>query len=97
MKILKPIAINTQITDAIFGPSKETRAAIEEKIEFLKNNIDRIDKINGSKIYHPMIKGKNIYYNLRDYSKKLEEFGVPSSDNWRKYYYPIQYATITLQ
>jgi len=82
MKTLEPIRINNQIEDCLFGKSSNIDAELNNKINTLKDNINNIIKINGSKVFNVVIKDKDIYYNLRN------------NPNYQKYYYPIQYAKI---
>lgn len=82
--IANPIGIENQIEDAIEGQSDETKQKLREKVNYAKENLDRISKINGNKPYHVSIDGNDIRYNLSTKGDKDKP----------KYYYPIQYATI---
>lgn len=80
--ILKSIGEENQINNILFGSSEIDK--VMEKVNILTENINRIKKVNGSKVYDVLIDDKYIYYNLRPFKK-------PSD---REYYYPIQYANI---
>lgn len=78
--LLQPIRTENQIEDCLLGVSDETQDLIKKKITFVKRNVNRITKINNSKVYYSRVEGLNIYY----YLKK----------NGIEYHYPIQYASI---
>ena len=80
MKTLEPIGLSTQIEDTLSGIVRD----ISDKKKEIKNNIDKIKKINGKKVYNVTIDGDSLYYNLRR-----------RDDGELLYYYPIQYANIS--
>ena len=57
-------------------------AELEQKARYLRENVSHVVKINGSRAYHVTVDGDTVYYNLRRVSRT-------------RYYYPIQYATVT--
>lgn len=89
---LQPIGIDNQIQDAIQGASDKQAKELKKKIEFVNSNIDKIQKINGKKVFYPTTEGEYIYYHLQKAPKWLEEEILTHKK--RKYYYPIQYASI---
>lgn len=78
---MKPIGLETQIMDSIFGVSKDMERAIADKIAFTTKNAHLITEVNGRKVYNVIAEGDSIYYNL------VKRGGA-------EYYYPIQYADI---
>lgn len=97
MQTLKPIGLETQILDTLFGMPEQQAKEISEKIEFLKANIDRIKAVNGKEIFHPFIDDKNINYELSE-NKRFGELAkyYNGDTGYRTYYYPIQYAEVEL-
>ena len=93
--ILNPIGIKTQIQDALTGVSAKQNKNVALKIQFVKDNIDNIEKINGKKVYNPIADEEYITYNLQ----KCPEMFIKAllETKKRKYYYPIQYANIKLK
>lgn len=87
---IEPIGTDTQIENVLFGQSNTEREQVKEKIKTVSNNLDKIAKINGKKIYDPIIKGEDIFYNLQ----KCPEMWREKLGDKRIYYYPIQYAHI---
>ncbi len=87
---LKPIAIETQIEDAIFGQSADTTESVKLKVDFTTKNIDKVISVNGSKVFYPIVKNGDIWYCLQ---KAPNCFKV-TEQTQRHYYYPIQYANI---
>lgn len=83
MKNYAPIGLETQLMDVLEGPSEQTQHAAREKIEYAIANVDKIDKINGSKVFNVTVDGDKLRYNLRNTGEYPQE-----------YYYPIKYASI---
>ena len=79
MKTLKPISIGTQIEDVLSGIVRD----FSDKKKEIKNNIDKVKKINGKKVYNVIMDGDYLHYNLK-----------PRNDGQLIYYYPVQYANI---
>ena len=88
--LLKAIGQDTQIEDCICGMSADNKDSLTLKIEFTKKHISEIISLNGSEIFHPIVKEENIYYFL----SKAPEWLTITDKTERKYYYPIQYAEI---
>ncbi|MFH2060068.1 MAG: hypothetical protein ABIJ59_14355 [Pseudomonadota bacterium] len=85
VNIGKPIGLKNQILDAVEGESEETKKQIAVKLAYVKDNIDKIIKINGDRVYDISIDDKgDLYYNRRETGKNENQ----------KYYYPIKYANI---
>lgn len=82
MKVLEPINTATQIEDTLNGIVRD----FSYKKNEIKNNIDKVKKINGKKIYNVIINGDYLHYNLRH-----------RKDGKLIYYYPIQYANIEFE
>lgn len=82
MKTLKPIGIENQIEDTLSGITRD----FSDKKNKIKKNIDKVKKINGTKVYNVMIDGDDLRYNLRR-----------RDDGELLYYYPIQYANIEFE
>jgi hypothetical protein len=91
---LKAIAIDKQIDNVLFGQSDNEIKEVNKKVEFIITNIDKVISINGKKVYHPIVIGKDILYTLKQVPKDYEYL---LKENKRKYYYPIQYANIKLK
>ena len=81
--ICEPIGMETQLQDALEGPDKETQDSVRKKVEYTTTNVDKIHKINGSKVYNVTVDQGNLRYNLKNTGAYPQ-----------KYYYPIQYANI---
>jgi hypothetical protein len=74
-----PIGIDRQLdflTDTLNTDELETN----KKVKFLTDNIDKLERVNGSLVYYAKVKDKDVYY-------FLSTAGV-------QYYYPIKYATL---
>ena len=84
MKILKPIGLEEQLLDCLEGVPARRREATDKKIAYVSRHIDKVQRINGRKIFDPYVEGGNIYYRLG----KCSEI---------KYHYPIQYAMIEIE
>lgn len=82
MKTLKPIGIENQIEDTLSGITRD----FSDKKNKIKKNIDKVKKINGTKVYNVIIDGDDLRYNLRR-----------RDDGELLYYYPIQYANIEFE
>lgn len=82
METLQSIRQENQIEDLIFN----READITDKINQLKENIENIFTINGSKVYNVTIIDNNVWYNRKN-----------RKDGKLIYYYPIQYAEITFK
>jgi hypothetical protein len=93
--ILNPIGIKTQIQDALTEASAKQNKNVSLKIQFVKDNIDNIEKINGKKVYNPIADEEYINYNLQKCPKMFIKSLLETKK--RKYYYPIQYANIKLK
>ena len=91
---LKAIAIENQIDNALFGTSDKEVKEVESKVKFVTENIDKVVSINGKKVYHAIVVGKDILYALTEVPK---DYQYLLKDGKRKYYYPIQYANIELK
>ena len=79
----EPIGLETQLLDALEGADKDTQDSVRKKVEYTTTNVDKIHKINGSKVYNVTIDKGDLRYNLKNTGAYPQ-----------KYYYPIQYATI---
>ena len=79
MKTLEPIGIEKQIEDTLSGIVRD----FSDKKKEIKNNIDKVKKINGKSVYNVIMDGDYLRYNLK-----------PRNDGKLIYYYPIQYANI---
>ena len=75
-----PINSDQQIIEAIQGETAETRQAVAEKIQYAKDHLRQIIRINGAHVKDVFIKSNKIYYTFTAGSVC--------------YYYPIKYATI---
>jgi hypothetical protein len=82
MKTLEPIGLSTQIEDVLSGIVRD----ISDKKKEIKNNIDKVKKINGKKVYNVIIDGDYLRYNLKK-----------RNDGELVYYYPVQYANIEFE
>ena len=82
MKTLEPIGIESQIEDTLSGIVRD----ISDKKKEIKNNIDKIKKINGKSVYNVIIDGDYLRYNLKK-----------RNDGELVYYYPVQYANIEFE
>ncbi len=91
---VKPIAIDKQIDNVLFGQSDNEIKEVNKKVEFIVTNIDKVISVNGSVVFNPMVIDGNIWYNL---SKPPKMFEHILNSNARDYYYPIQYANIKLK
>jgi len=102
MKTLQPIGIETQIENVLFGTPQSETERVKEKVKLLIENIDKIEKVNGTKAYDVIIDTdfNNIYYNLEPTPERFKNLLEVTKDkkvhHTRKYYYPIQYAKIDL-
>jgi len=102
MKTLQPIGIETQIENVLFGTPQSETERVKEKVKLLIENIDKIEKVNGTKAYDVIIDTDfdNIYYNLEPTPERFKNLIEVTKDkkvhHTRKYYYPIQYAKIDL-
>ncbi len=100
---LQPIAIETQIENVLFGTPQTETDRIKEKVKVITDNIEKVQKINGSRAYDVIVEGDNIYYNLTPIPEKFKKL-FPNllkvvngkTQHTRDYYYPIQYAEIEL-
>jgi|GEM_PF-2228083 len=85
--VLAPIrgSLLAQLQDAINPVIQATQIAVANKAMFAAQNTDHITHINGSRVYHVVVDSENgeIWYSLRPDSKA-------------RYYYPVQYARITV-
>lgn len=81
-----PINLKGQIEDAIEGESQDTKESLAKKIQHVKDNINRVDKINGKKVYHVTFNEERevLRYNLSSRGNAEDQ----------KYYYPVKYAQI---
>lgn len=86
MENLKPINIDNQINNVLFGVSQDEQKKVIDKINFVIQNKDNILKINGKKVFNIEIDKEYILYNLKN-----------RTDGKTIYYYPIQYANIELK
>jgi hypothetical protein len=82
MKTLEPIGLSTQIEDVLSGIVRD----FSDKKKEIKNNIDKIKKINGKKAYNVIMDGDYLRYNLKK-----------RNDGELVYYYPVQYANIEFE
>lgn len=82
MKTLEPIRQAQQIEDNIFNTVTDPT----EKLKLLQDNINNVVAINDTKVYNVTVIDDNVWYNKRK-----------RTDNKLIYYYPIQYAKITLK
>jgi len=80
MKELQPIRVQEQIQDAISGYRPPE---LDDKIRIVTDNVNRVIKINGSKVYRVTVEGEHVYYYLQ------QKFAT-------QHYYPIKYARIVL-
>lgn len=94
MKNLTPIGTENQLEDVLCGESNDQKQDVQSKINFVANNIDKVKKVNGKKVYNPIVSGKNIEYNLQ---RCPRQFAHLLNSAERMYYYPIQYANIELE
>ena len=81
-KIMNPIGLSTQIEDTLSGFVRD----FSDKKNKIKNNIDKIKKINGKSVYNVIIDGDYLRYNLKK-----------RNDGELIYYYPIQYSHIEFE
>ncbi len=79
----EPIGLEEQLFDALEGPDKETQDSVRKKVEYTTTNVDKIHKINGSKVYNVTVDQGDLRYNLKNTGRYPQ-----------KYYHPIQYANI---
>lgn len=82
MTTLEPIRQENQIEDLIFNVETD----ITEKIEQLKENVNNVLTVNGSKVYNVTVIENDVWYNRKN-----------RKDGKLVYYYPIQYAEITFK
>ena len=82
MKTLEPIGLETQIEDVLSGIVRD----FSDKKKEIKNNIDKVKKINGKKAYNVIMDGDYLRYNLRR-----------RDDGELLYYYPLQYANVVIE
>jgi len=61
METLKPLFIEEQIEHFLNGTPPEQQKQIAAKIKFVKDNVSRIEIINGKKVYEPLKRYKNIH------------------------------------
>lgn len=103
MKTLQPIGIETQIENVLFGIPQTETDKVKEKVKFLTDNLDKIEKVNGTKVYDVFIctDFDNIYYNLEPTPERFKkvlsnliQVVNGKTQHTRDYYYPIQYAKI---
>ena len=92
MQVL-PIGIDNQIDNALFGQSENEKTEVGNKVKFVAENINKVETVNGHKIYDQIVIGDDIWYNLNKIPKRWEY--LLQGGNGRKYYYPIQYSNIT--
>ena len=98
MKTLLPIGIISQLEDVLLGCPEGQGRAVASKIEYVRTNIHRVDTINGSKVYNPAVIDNRIWYNLAKTDEQIVKMFKLTDENInREYYYPIQYALITLK
>lgn len=95
MKNLKPIGLENQLEDLLYGQPEDQKAMIFDKIKQTAENIDRVKKINGSPVFDPVIDGEYIRYNLSETSEKIKRLFPTTKE--RTHYYPIQYAFIEFE
>jgi hypothetical protein len=85
--VLAPIrsSLLAQLEDAMNPVIQATQIAVANKVTFAAQNTDHITHINGSRAYNVVVDSENgeIWYSLHSGSKA-------------RYYYPIQYAHITV-
>jgi hypothetical protein len=85
--VLAPIrgSLLAQLEDAMNPAIQATQIAVVNKVTFAAQNTDHITHINGSRAYNVVVDSENgeIWYSLRPGSKA-------------RYYYPVQYARITV-
>lgn len=91
MEVLKPLFMEQQIEHCLSGVPQEQQDRIDDKAKFVKDNISRILKVNGMKVYDPIVGDNDICYNLQETPDVFKK----SLGNNRMYYYPIQYAEIS--
>lgn len=94
MKNLKPIGLENQLEDLLYGQPEDQKKLLFDKIKQTTENINRIKKINGSPVFDPIIDGEYIRYNLSETSERIKRL-FPTEE--RDYYYPIQYADIEFE
>jgi len=82
--------LDAQIENVLFGQSDTEKMEVIRKIKTVSENVNNIVKISGKKVYDPIVKGENIFYNLQ----KCPEMWREKLGDERIYYYPIQYANI---
>ena len=78
--IAYPINADQQIIEAIEGETAETRQAGRQKIQYAKDHLSQIARINRARVKDVSIESDEIHYRLAAGSVR--------------YYYPIKYATI---
>lgn len=91
MKVLQPINQENQLFDVLEGKPASDMQAKEQKIATVKKNIENVISVNGKKVFDPIVDDEYISYNLQ----KAPEW-IQLGDT-RKYYYPIEYATIKIK
>lgn len=84
--ILKPINPENQITDAL-GLTTKSETAIEEKVRIVKQNLNKIVRINSHPVYH-------VEFDDNNGTPVICYFLSPLGDT--DYYYPIEYAEIEI-
>lgn len=61
MKILNPIGSDEQLLDCLEGVPAQRREATDKKIACVSRHINKVQRINGRKIFDPYVEGGNIY------------------------------------
>lgn len=96
--IIPPLATSflDQLHNKAIGeePDKQAKDR-QKKIDFITKHIDKVTHVNGRRVYYPIIDGENICYFLTNVRIALSELDMPLPET-RTYYFPIQYAEITL-
>jgi len=77
---LLPLRLNNQIEDII---DNTTPPELAEKIKTCKENVNKIVRINKENVFNVEVNGDDLFYTLQKGSTKI-------------YYYPIQYAHVTI-
>lgn len=85
--VLAPIrgSFLAQMEDAIHPAAQATQVAVANKVALVAQNADRITHVNGSRVYNVAVDSERgeVWYSLHPGSKA-------------RYYYPLQYASITI-
>ena len=85
--VLAPIrgSFLAQMEDAIHPAAQAAQVAAANKVAIASQNADHITHVNGSRVYNVAVDSESgeVWYSLHPGSKA-------------RYYYPIQYASITI-